>query len=728
MTSQILYSCLAVITIWQCEAQTIGYENPACDGKQVIVHLFEWKWTDIALECERFLAQAGYCGVQISPPMEHLRDTNPAWNEPIYPWWIRYQPISYKLHSRSGTEEELTDMVHRCNAVGVRIFVDAVVNHMAGITRSGVGWDGTPFDSTDGVLDFPGVPFEAADFTPKDICPSGDGEVNNYGDPNNVRNCYLAGLADLYGATEKVRNAVSGYFSHLVDIGVAGFRVDAAKHMWPEDLLAMMDGTSDLNVSQGFPAGTRPFFSHEVIDRNDGAVIVNDYYGMGRVTEFRYCQKIAQGIQNFGELQGVYDPGWGMADPDKAFVFVDNHDNQRGHGGAGNCLTHKFPHDYRLGIAFTLAQPYGFTRIMSSYEFGDDSDMGPPHYSDYGTADVVINSENQCEGGWLCEHRWESIYKMVRFRNAVASVPDWDNYFCDGNVVAFSRGNLGFFAMVKSGTLNENFQTGMPAGTYEDVVSCQQVTVGADGTAQISITNEDEPVMAICVGCDCSAPPVVTATPGPDHTLPTTTPGPTQPPFTDGIHRTVVFIKKQTNGGQDLFVRGGIDASQRPGCTDDVNTDPCAIDITTNSLGTTDHYTKYNSWREGDNYLDWSGAEAGQGLYGGEEASGTPLAWTSANPSSPGYQDLNQWGDHYWMVDMDMDCSQAKQGWFDVKALETNAGDGHEGDIAQTWSCSGTGGGAAPYTSVNHLGKCGFVNMFEFDSNNCEINTFLKHF
>ena len=55
----------------------------------------------------------------------------------------------------------------------------------------------------------------------------------------------------------------------------------------------------------------------------------------GRVTEFRYCQKIAWGIQDPSQLGGVYDPGWGMADPDKAFVFVDNHDNQRGHGGAG---------------------------------------------------------------------------------------------------------------------------------------------------------------------------------------------------------------------------------------------------------------------------------------------------------------------------------------------------------------------------------------------------------
>ena len=43
-----------------------GYHDPNCNGKQVIVHLFEWKWTDIAQECERYLAGAGYCGVQVN--------------------------------------------------------------------------------------------------------------------------------------------------------------------------------------------------------------------------------------------------------------------------------------------------------------------------------------------------------------------------------------------------------------------------------------------------------------------------------------------------------------------------------------------------------------------------------------------------------------------------------------------------------------------------------------
>jgi hypothetical protein len=34
--------------------------------RRVIVHLFEWKWTEIAQECVDYLGPKGYCGVQAS--------------------------------------------------------------------------------------------------------------------------------------------------------------------------------------------------------------------------------------------------------------------------------------------------------------------------------------------------------------------------------------------------------------------------------------------------------------------------------------------------------------------------------------------------------------------------------------------------------------------------------------------------------------------------------------
>ena len=70
-----------------------------------------------------------------------------------------------------------------------------------------------------------------------------------------------------------------------------------------------------------------------------------------------------------------------MLDGMHAVVFVDNHDNQRGHGGGGGVLTASnqiegnpaFHNDwqYKVAVAFMLGHDYGFKRVMSSYYFGN---------------------------------------------------------------------------------------------------------------------------------------------------------------------------------------------------------------------------------------------------------------------------------------------------------------------------------------------------------------------
>ena len=71
-------------------SQVLGeFTNSNCADKRVaIVHLFEWKWSDVAAECERFLAPMGYCGVQVknkiytksflSPFYDPIIQTKPA--------------------------------------------------------------------------------------------------------------------------------------------------------------------------------------------------------------------------------------------------------------------------------------------------------------------------------------------------------------------------------------------------------------------------------------------------------------------------------------------------------------------------------------------------------------------------------------------------------------------------------------------------------------------------
>ncbi|VDK62334.1 unnamed protein product [Anisakis simplex] len=165
MASRWVLFFVAILVATACGDPGHEFDAPqTLPDRQTMVHLFEWKWTDIARECENFLQYYGYGAVQISPPNEHVI----IYKDNDLPWWVRYQPVSYKLESRSGTREEFIDMVNRCNRVGVRIIVDAVLNHMTGANmkfgENGVSsWNGSYFDSTPGREQFPAVPYGAGD-------------------------------------------------------------------------------------------------------------------------------------------------------------------------------------------------------------------------------------------------------------------------------------------------------------------------------------------------------------------------------------------------------------------------------------------------------------------------------------------------------------------------------------------------------------------------------------
>lgn len=455
---------LIALTFLALAGTVLGYTEPNCGGKQVMVHLFEWSWDAIANECEEVLGPKGYCGVQISPPMEHIN-----YGE----WWARYQPVSYILTSRSGNREQLESMVQRCNAAGVAIYADMVINHMAaggsGQGTAGSNWDG-------GSQDFGAVPFSAWDFH-QPYC-----EINDYNNVYEVRNCYLVGLNDLDGGKDYVRDKIAEYANDLLGMGMKGFRVDASKHMWPGDLEAIQGKYMDVD-------GNRPFVVHEVIDHGGEAVSMGEYFGVGKVTEFNAGSWIACIRDNGFDCLSNY--GSGLADGLHALTFVDNHDNQRGHGGAGSVLTHKDDYLYKLGSAFHLAHDYGFKRVMSSYYF-DNTDQGPPGTGPNGGG-------GDCGNGWVCEHRWSTIGNMVQFANAVAG-EGMDNWQIKDGSLGFSRGTKGFFAM---GDLNNvEFYTGLPDGEYCDIIhDCQTKVQVSGGMATLRKAEDNDPVVAFCVGC-----------------------------------------------------------------------------------------------------------------------------------------------------------------------------------------------------------------------------------
>ncbi len=488
--------------------QTYASSGRAAAG-DVFVHLFEWRWTDIARECEVFLGPRGYKGVQISPPSEHaiIRSASQ-----FFPWWQRYQTVSYKLdQSRSGTGAELADMVNRCKAVGVDIYADVVINHMT--AGSGTGSAGSVYTK----YNYPAVPFTQIDFH----SPCG---IDSYAVQSQVQNCELVGLSDLETASEQVRTKIADYLIALNALGIAGYRVDAAKHVPAADLEAIMIRVNNAATAAGRP---KPYVFLEIIAGGGDAVTPQQYYGVGfssggatDITDFTYGRRISDsflgrnGLTLWSALNSFASE---LLPSDKSVVFIDNHDTQRGDALIYSDST------YELAAIMMLGHSQGYASVMSSYGFARSTeaarDAGP---SSDGTGTTFssfdANGSSKCAastglpffGQWVCEHRVPAIANMVAFRKAAAGTPTTDcgrgnwRIADDPNRVAFCRDGAGFVAIsVSSAAITTTLATRLPAGSYCNVAqftftaasgtspatcSGTPIVVASDGSASISLT------------------------------------------------------------------------------------------------------------------------------------------------------------------------------------------------------------------------------------------------
>jgi len=435
----------------------------------VSVHLFEWKWTDVASECENVLGPLGFRAVQVSPPQEHSVEA------PAYPWSQRYQPVSYSIErSRSGTGAEFADMVSRCRAGGVDIVVDAVINHMTNFPSPGVGSNGTAYTK----YEYPGL------YTPSDFhLPCA---LNDYQSAANVQDCELFSLPDLNTGLPSVQEKIADYLIGLARLGVAGFRIDAAKHIQQVELDAIIGRVNQTLADEGRPL---PYVFLEVIGGAGEALSAPDYFGVGYgsggaadITEFVFV-----GVGNKfrgvnGEFPAQLDPAglpggqfseaaWGLMASDKAVVFLQNHDTQHQCG-----IGYRDGDTFRLANVWMLAQPYGYPSVLSSYAFTCPAGnaMGPPSDAGGRTNDVTCATsfETATVGQWVCEHRDPTIGAMVGFRRAVAGSAIagwWDN---GAHAIAFSRGDRGFVALnLEDSTVAVDAASPLAPGTYCDVLT-----------------------------------------------------------------------------------------------------------------------------------------------------------------------------------------------------------------------------------------------------------------
>ena len=321
--------------------------HAAASSNDVIANLFEWPWTSVAAECTTVLGPAGYGAVQVAPPEDSI-------SVPGHPWWDVYQPAAYDLNSRMGTRAQFATMVAACHTAGVKVYVDAVINHMTGANQvSTASYGGATFTNN---YSYPSAGYTSADFHffPAN-CPNSDNQIHNWSSQTDVQECQLLNLSDLYTETDHVRSTIAGYLNDLIGIGVDGFRVDAAKHINPIDMAAIKAKLTNPSV----------YFAQEIFPGGSGPLAPPAFEGNGGVLEFNYAMQLKNqftgGIANLA----TFGPSWGFEPSAKSTVFVSNHDTERN----GSTLSYKNGTTDTLANVFMLAWNFGTPNVMSSFNF-----------------------------------------------------------------------------------------------------------------------------------------------------------------------------------------------------------------------------------------------------------------------------------------------------------------------------------------------------------------------
>ncbi|MEN3307927.1 MAG: alpha-amylase [Micromonosporaceae bacterium] len=475
------------------------HATAATGTDDVIANLWMWPWPSVATECANVLRPAGYGAVQVAPPEDSISVSG-------HPWWDIYQPAAYDLNSRMGTRAQFAAMVSACHTAGVKVYVDAVINHMTGANQtSTTSYGGASFTNN---YSYPSAGYTSADFHfyPAN-CPESDNQIHNWDSQADVQECQLLGLSDLNTETEHVRSRIAGYLNDLTGLGVDGFRVDAAKHINPTDMAAVK---ARLTAQPSY-------FAQEVFPGSSNSNLQPPAFeGNGGVLEFSYAYDLkSQFTGSIANLQ-TFGTSWGLQPSSVATAFVENHDTERN----GSTLSYKDGATDTLANVFMLAWNYGTPNVMSSFDFANTDQSPPADANGFVTAPA-------CGGGWECQHRTRAIRNMVGFHNATHGDTTVSNWWSDGaNEIAFSRGPAGAasgWISINNGSgalPNHAFATGLPAGTYCDVIhgdftastgacSGPTVVVNSSGTATVPVAAKD------AVAIDVNARVTGSATPAP---------------------------------------------------------------------------------------------------------------------------------------------------------------------------------------------------------------------
>ena len=445
-----------------------GLSESIQDGQ--ILQCFNWSYTNIKNNMAK-IAEQGFTAVQTSPIQPIKESTQGKTQEGS--WWVNYQPVDFKIDDSSqnalGTKADFKAMCDEAHKYGVKVVVDAVLNHMANKTRNNL---------SDAII---------PDIRDDSNCWYSITEnTTNWSDRFNITHRCMDGLPDLNTSNKKIQTYAINFLKECIDAGTDGFRFDGAKHIetpgdasgtasdfWPNVLNAT---TSYAKSTKGFT----PYYYGEILDKT-GGVAITAYTQYISITDNKTADDI-RGDVNSGNASGAATSYLSKgAAPNKTVLWNESHDTYQSGASSGVSKTN---------INKTWAIVGARSQICGMY-------LARPS-----------NFNGQKIGESSTGTGWDSA--------EVKAINQFDNYFDGQGEYLSSSGSIAYNERGTSGVVLVNCGGGtstkvevaahkMASGTYTDQISGSTFTVangkisGNIGSTGIAVVYNAKPIENVSV-------------------------------------------------------------------------------------------------------------------------------------------------------------------------------------------------------------------------------------
>lgn len=397
-----------------------------------ILHAWNWSFNTLTQNMKD-IRDAGYAAIQTSP-INQVKEGNQG-DKSMRNWYWLYQPTSYQIGNRYlGTEQEFKDMCAAAEKYGVKVIVDAVINH----TTSDYG------AISDEIKRIPNW-------------THGNTQIKNWSDRWDVTQNSLLGLYDWNTQNTEVQTYLKRFLERALNDGADGFRYDAAKHIELPD-----DGNYGSRFWPNITNTAAEFQYGEILQ--DSASRDTAYANYMNVTASNYGHSIRSALKNRNLSVSNISHYASDVSADKLVTWVESHDTYANDEEESTWMSDD---DIRLGWA-VIGSRSGSTPLFFSRPEGGGNGVRFPGKSQIGDRGSALFKD-------------QAITAVNIFHNVMAGQPEeLSNPNGNNQVFMNQRGSKGVvLANAGSSAVAVNTSTKLPDGRYDNRA----------GTGSFQVTN-----------------------------------------------------------------------------------------------------------------------------------------------------------------------------------------------------------------------------------------------